>query len=180
MYPPPLAGGVWVGVGVEAAAADGCFCGVDCCWSMDCDWKGLVFRAAAAGAAPAPALAVDAAGVGDDMLIPAKALVTDDDDVFAVLPVVTAVLVVALGIDAASGLAAWVGWLGMPLAVGDIMDWATPPPTVPPPPAAAAIVAPAPAPVLLVGVGADTGVGALSRPANGSIPAADMAPKPCG
>ena len=99
MYPPPLAGGVWVGVGVEAAAADGCFCGVDCCWSMDCDWKGLVFSVGAL-------LAVDAAGVGDDMLIPAKALVTDEVDVFAVLPVVAAALVVALGIDAASGLAA--------------------------------------------------------------------------
>ena len=168
--PPPLAGEVWVGVGVEAAEADGCIvgllccCGVDCCWSMDCDWKGLVFSA---GAAPAPDDADDA-GVGDDMLIPAKALVTD------VLPVGLVAAGAALGIDAASGLAAWVGWLGMPLAVGDIMDWATPPPTVPPPVAAVAL-----APLLLVGVGAGTGVGALSRPANGSIPAADMAPKPC-
>lgn len=180
-YPPPLAGGVGVGVGVEATdVADDCIVGVlsccgvvcccccCCCWSMDCDWKGLVFGAAAD------------AGVGgddddDDMLIPAKALVTDDDD--DVLPPV-GVLAVALGIDAARGLAACVGWLGMPLAVGDIMDWATPPPTVPPPAAAAvAIVAAAPLPV---GVGAGTGVGALSRPANGSIPAADMAPKPCG
>lgn len=173
--PPPLAGGVWVGVGVEAADADDCIvgvlccCGVDCCWSKDCDWKGLFFSAAAGAAL---AVDADAAGVGDDMLIPAKALVTDD-----VLPVgeVAVGVGVALGIDAASGLEAWVGWLGMPLAVGDIMDWATPPPTVPPPPVAAVALAPP----LLVGVGAGTGVGALSRPANGSIPAADMAPKPC-
>lgn len=166
--PPPLAGGV--GVGVEAADDDDCIgvlccCGVDCCCSMDCDWKGLVFSAAAGAAA--------AVAVGDDMLIPAKALVTDvvvdDDDVLAAAAL-------GIGIDAARGLEAWAGWLGMPLAVGDIMDWATPPPTVPPPVAAAvavAVVAAAPP------VGAGTGVGALSRPANGSIPAADMAPKPC-